>query len=413
MVLMRGTSIIRSSQFVVLAMCLHGTAIAQEYGSTGSRVQSEDDSYQLEPIDAGPLTFTVGAELHTEYTDNVFAEPTNAQDDFVISIRPHASIVHNDGPYTTRLDGSAKLRRFADFGSEDSEDANITLSTAWSPQRGEAVTITGSWDRATEDRGDPEARRILGIGPRVFENVGGTVGYRRAGSRILLDLSAGYRQIDAVARIDDDRDHDNYTARATVGFRTGGAIYLTATGYYSRLDFRFDQPVFGGDRDAKTLGGLIGVEFADGGLIEGRVGVGIFDLDTDSAAREDRTGFSLQGQLTYRPRERTSIRLDLFNGDVASFRGGGSNRIDTRIGLSLQQEARHNLYASVGVEWERTSFFTIDESQETWRLRGEAEYLLNRQMSAFVNVSYDDRTSDRPFDEFGRFRTGAGLRFRF
>ncbi|MBX7483382.1 outer membrane beta-barrel protein [Qipengyuania qiaonensis] len=389
------------------------SASAQEIGSTAASVFGDDPEFRRDPISVGPFTIEVGGEAQLEYNSNIYAEPVDTESDVVARIRPYAEIEHTAGAFKTTLSTRLDLRRYADFGIENAEAATAQLTTLWSPQEGESFYISGSANRVVEDRGDPEARQIQGIGPRIYRILGGTAGYSRRGSRFLVEVTGDIQNVDALAAIDDDRDYDTYSGRVTLGYRSGGPFYFTGTGYYTRREFRLPEAITNIDRDVSTIGGLLGIRFDDGGLIEGRVGAGVFRLTADDPARQGRTGFSLQGQLTYRPRQRTAIRLNLFNGDVTSFRSGGSTRIETNIGLTVDQEIRHNLLGSIGAEWERVKFSGGSSNQERWRATGGLEYLLNRHLSAFGRVSYSNRNSDDPLDEYSRFQAGAGLRLRF
>lgn len=391
-----------------------GAGSAQEIGSTAPNVSGNSPEHPLDRAAIGPITFDVGGEAQLEYNSNVFAEPDDAASDAIAIVRPYANIRHKSGSLTTVLATRFDLRRHADFTSEDADAASVRLTSDWSPRAGESLFVSGHVDRVIETRGDPESRRIQGIGPRLYRIMGGSAGYSRSGSRFLLEAVGEAQNVNALAARDADRDYDLYSGRVTLGVRPGGPFYFTGTGYYTRRDFKLREPVTNADRDVSTLGALLGVRFADGGLIEGRVGAGVFRVEADDPARDSRTGFSLQGRLTYRPRQRTAIILDLFNGDVTSFRTGASTRTETNIGLGVDQEIRHNLLGSARVRWERVEFEgSTSPVQQRWQTAAEVEYLANRRFSLFGEVAYGSRSSDDPLDEYDRFRGGVGVRMRF
>lgn len=394
--------------------CTSVAASAQEIGSTASGVFGNDSEYRPIPLSIGPFTIEVGGEARVDYNSNVYATPANEQGDAIASVRPYAEITHRAGSLTTTLETQMNIRRYADLSDENAEAANVQLTTEWSPQPGQRIYAGGQLARVIEDRGDPESRQDQTIGPRVYRIKGGTVGFVRRGSRFMVEAVGELQNIDALDPIDDDRDYETYSGRLTVGFRSGGPFYITGTGYYVRRNFRLPEAVTNIDRDVSTYGGLLGISFDDGGLFEGRVGAGVFRVTADDPARDGRTGFSLQGQLAYRPDQRTAIRLDLFNGDVTSFRSGASTRIETRVGVSIDKEIRHNLLGSAGVEWQKYKFSGGPSiRQERWRANTELEYLFNRHMSAFGRISYSTRSSDDPLREYDRFQAGVGVRLRF
>src|SRR3546814_2282336 len=86
--------------------------------------------------------------------------------------------------------------------------------------------------------------------------------------------------------------------------------------------------------------------------------------------------------MSYAIRPRTAITLDAFRGDVATVRTGALARTDTRIGIGVQQEVRHNLLFNAGLSWRQTDYRgTSDQTQRIWGGNVEAEYLLNSHLS--------------------------------
>src|SRR3546814_11949641 len=108
--------------------------------------------------------------------------------------------------------------------------------------------------------------------------------------------------------------------------------------------------------------------------------------------------------MSYAIRPRTAITLDAFRGDVATVRTGALARTDTRIGIGVQQEVRHNLLFNAGLSWRQTeSRGTSDQTQRIWGGNVEAEYLLNRHLSIAARGWYRSdelqlgKQSDRTF----------------
>src|SRR3546814_534009 len=113
-------------------------------------------------------------------------------------------------------------------------------------------------------------------------------------------------------------------------------------------------------------------------------------------------------------RPRTAITLDAFRSDVATVRTGALARTDTRIGIGVQQEVRHNLLFNAGLSWRQTDYRgTSDQTQRIWGGNVEAEYLLNRHLSIAAMGWYKHRNSDAPDEDYERFRAGLELRFKY
>jgi hypothetical protein len=190
-------------------------------------------------------------------------------------------------------------------------------------------------------------------------------------------------------------------------------VSATATGFINVRNYRIKSNATLTDRDTKTYGARLGVEFNPGGLFSGNISAGIFKLNHDDPTLSSRTGLSAAGEVTYRPSRRTAITLDLFNGDVATFRSGATSRTDTTAKITLQQEIRHNLFANVGTGYRRSKYIGNGLTESTILGFGEVEYLFSRNWSIAAKMNYGTRNSDNPRDEFNRFRGGVEVRFQF
>ncbi len=102
------------------------------------------------------------------------------------------------------------------------------------------------------------------------------------------------------------------------------------------------------------------------------------------------------------------VTFNMFRGDVATVRAGAIGRIDTRVGLAVDQEARHNLilHASAGIR--NVHYRGIERDQRYAIGEGEVRYLFSRYVSMFVGVNYTHRGAQRPEDRFHRWQTQLG-----
>ncbi|QZD93060.1 outer membrane beta-barrel protein [Qipengyuania xiapuensis] len=392
---------------------LHTPLAAQSIPETAPAIERDDPEFEIDPTRIGPFDVTVGVELSSHYDSNLYALPDNEIDDVVFELAPQMRAVHSSGPVEIAFGTRTVVRRHADQTSEDSEAVRFSSDLTWSPHEEESLSLGAAFERAIEDRGDPEARDILAPGPRELDIWSGAAQYRRARGRILLDIRAQAAKYDALSSLDDNRDFSAYSGSATVGMRVGGSMFLTATGFANRRDFRLETDMLGQERNATTWGGRVGFDLAPGGLVEGSLSAGVFRYEPDEPTFEDRTGFSLAGNLIYRPRRRTAFILDASSGDVATFRTGATGRTDLTGRITWQQEIRHNLRSSFSAGYRRSRFRGTDVTEKTFVGRGELELLFSRHLSLVAEASYGDRTSDLDFDEFDRFRGGLSVRLRY
>lgn len=393
-----------------------GEACAQtrEIGSTAPAVFAEDKEYREQPHRLGSLTMSLGAEARVEYDNNVYAEPTRTDGDARFEVSPSLRLRTAPAPLAAQFDASGTVRRYARLKSENVETWLLGGLVRWAPSKASVASGRLFMQRSVEERGDPETNIGAQFGPRRTDSFGGEAHYRRDSGHLLLDLEATGAYYNALARRDDTRDFTAYTSRATVGLRTTPTVFLTATGFVTRRAFRLDRTVSGIKRNSSTYGARLGVDIQPGGLLEGDLSAGIFRFDPDDTSAPGKTGISVSGSLTYRPRRRTAILLSASSGDVATFRNGAQQRTDTAFKLSIQQEIRHDLFATPTFGFRQTKYNASGDKQRTFIAGGEVEYVVSRQMSVAAIASYGDRDTDDPSRRsFKRFSGGVSLRMRF
>lgn len=389
------------------------TLSAQSLPPVAPALPRADPEYQVEPRRLGLIDVSFDL-ASTAYVDsNVFATPDDEVTDVVFEVAPFVRASTRSGAFTAQLEAGANFRRFADRTTQDTDAASILGSLVYSPRQGETISLTGGWQRTIEDRGDPEARLSLDLGPREIDISTVSADYRNAGGQVLYDIHAEMTRFDARDNIDDDRDFRIVGGSASIGVKAQGRLYLTASAFGTRRDFRLDVAPTGIDNDATIYGARAGVEILPGGPIEGRFSAGVFRNEPDDPLLEDRTGLSLDGFLTVRPTRRMALIFQASNGDVATFRGGAAGRTDTIARVTWQHEIRHNLYSSASIGYRRSDFEGASVREETIIAGAELEYVVARKLSLFTDLSFGSRTSDLAREEFDRFRGGLGVRFRF
>ena len=410
---MRGAIALAAPVPFLLAVPQQAMAQARDIGSTASAVYPNDKAYRELPMRLGSLNVSLGGEARVEYDTNVYATPSNARDDVHLELTPELQIATGPGTLTGQAHAAATVRRFANLKTENTEAWSLDGTLRWSPYATTSVTGRAFWNRTVEERGSPESRQDPNSGPREIDSLGADLRFRHMARRILFDLQGNFTKFDAVSRADDNRDFNGMNGVATVGWRITGITSVTASAFIARRDFRQEFTPTGEKRNTTTWGGRLGVEFEPGGVLQGNLSAGVFRFSPDEKTIPGRTGLSVSGSLTYRPRQRTAIMLDAFNGDVATFRSGAQGRTDTTLKLSVQQEIRHNLFATVGAGYRRTRYVGTGVKEQTPTVQGEVEYVMSRNMSVAGYATFGKRNSDDASQEFDRLKVGASFRLRF
>ena len=374
----------------------------------------------------GDLTLYPDLDVGITHDSNIYAEPDNEKDDRIVNVTPRITAELQRGTWQFRGLGQLNARRYLKYDSENSTGAILEGDARFSPSEGQTFRGALSFRRVIEDRGDPEARDIpsrcevdpvpsdcpsLSDGPRRLNVFRGELGYRRDVGVWFFGVNGTAAKNENLAEADADRDYLSLAGQASVGRKIGGLTFATVTAFANRRKFdrEFDETGF--QRDATTFGARAGIQINSGGIFEGGASLGLFRFSADDARIDDYTGISAAADLIYRPTQRTAILVDAFRGNVATFRGGAVSRTDTRFRISAQQEVRHNFFGRAALFTNQSKFRGSGVTERTTGVSGELEYLLTRYMSVAGGVRASKRNSDRPEDDFERFRANAELRF--
>lgn len=393
-----------------LTLCVIGTNARAQNTVAPALNTNNDPEYAERGVTVGSVKIIPSFDFSAEYTDNVYASAKDEKSDAIFSVRPQiaASYARPDLQISSRAQFTAT--RFAELSAENSNAFAVDTAASFRPQSGLQASADIGFRRLIEDRGDVERRIDRVAGPREIDVFSTGAGLRRERGRILFDLRGSFQKYDARAVEDSDRDFSTYGMVGKAGLRVAGATYFTITGFVSWRDFRLPGRDGSLNRDAKTFGARAGLDFSSDAFLDGHLAVGVFRFDANSQLIQDNTGLSVDAALTYRPRRRTAIVFNAFNGDVATFRLGATSRTDTSLGVTVQQEARHNLFGSAGFAWRNTKYRNNNNRQRTWETQGKVEYLLGPGVSSIATVSYSKRTSNNPLEPFERFRTSLSVR---
>lgn len=398
--------------FLCVALAAPSTAAAQQIGKTASVLDLPDGGNERFGIDAGPFTLLPSAEARLEYDSNIYAEPDDTDEDLIAVVSPRIEARLAQGRTQLALRGEAIGRKYFDHSTEDSIAGLAGAVVTW--DRGsDQLSADVHWQRAIEDRGDPEARNLEAPGPRKLNILSSELEWKHSGPRISLGVRGGVDEINYLSSMDAERDLTNYAGRVSLGLRLSGLTSVVLVGFATHRDFRLREDVSNLNRDATTVGARAGVLLGEDGIIRGEASLGLFRLEPKDPTLPSRTGVSAEASLAYLPSRRIAIMLSAFRGDVATVRTGAQSRTDTVLQLGIQAEARTNFRLEGSLFYRKSEYIGADIAETTTGIRGEAEYRLNPRLSVVGTVTYSTRDSDLPTEEFDRLRGGVELRARF
>lgn len=405
------------TRFIPLCSCvmlanIAFPAAAQQLDRATPLLETPEE-YEAKAVQLGRISAYVGADVRLEYDSNIYALPSGEIDDERLTISPWLNLQMSDDKFELAAQARGVVRRYFKNERENSEGLNTSVGGVFRLSGADSITANAGWTRLVEDRGDPESRIGVGTPPRRYDQWQGDLGYTHRGARFTVGVKGSALKHNALASVDAERDFDQYSGSARIGYRLSGMMDVFGEGFYTARKFRLPVDASGTNRDSKTYGARAGVSFEPGGLVRGELGVGVFRFNPDDARFDSRTGLSVSAGLVYTPSPRWAVTLDGFRGDVATVRAGAQSRTDTRFRLGVQNEIYHNLRWQASVLYRRSNFIGTSQHERTIAGVAELEYLLNRNISFALTGRVASRESSRAFDDFDRTIVGAEIRLQY
>ena len=369
--------------------------------------------YEPRTIRTNGFIIAPAVDIGVRYDNNIFATPSAERSDTIFRLSP--SVVARKETASSLLYGRAygDLYRYADNPRENMTAFGGKIDYRRTLGR-QSVSGKLAYDRAFERRSDPEAIFGQSRRPARIDVMSGELEFAHQGGRIGIAAAVGAIRLNYLALEDADRDMVTYTARLKGSVNLSQRVAVFAQPFFNYRDprLRFDR--FGIDRTTRTYGVTSGLSVDIADRLTGEVGVGLFRADPRDPSLRAYTGVAASGQMTWRPRTRTAISLDLFRGDVATIRNGAMGRIDTRFNINIDQEARHNLILRGSAGYRKVQYrggSNVD--QHYLSAEASALYLLNRHMSLELGGVRTKRKSDNALEEFGKWQAFAKLGLRY
>ncbi len=411
----------------VVVLTLIGTSATPLYGQAKDRDPTIADlpraGYQPRTLEFDGISILPTLDTDVTYNSNIFALPERVindigttrrpPDDAVFTINPRVVAELNRTAIDIKADAHAGFIRYASTPAENVNTFGFALDTVKKFGASQTLTADVSFDRLYQDRGDPEADLDRGLPPSLINKLSGDVNYRYQGPRIGALIDLGVDQLNYLPAADADRDLTTYRAAIRGSVIVVPRISLYIQPFVTRRDARLRRDFSGVDRDDTTAGVLGGVSFDLTDRLQGNMGLGVFAARPDDPTLQKFTGLAVNGRLNWHPRVRTLVTLNASRGDVATVRAGAIGRIDTNVGLAVDQEARHNLILHAAAGIQEIHYRNINRDQHYLTGTGEARYLINRVYSIVLSSNYTRRHAQVATDRFKRWETSLGARIAF
>jgi hypothetical protein len=257
-------------------------------------------------IELGPFRLLTSLDLSGEYNDNILLSPDDEESDFIWTISPGITLELPGRRLALRLGYRADIIQYVENDSLDTVDHTVQASAAYHSPGGLVLSLTDEFKRTEGFAGFP----VPELTDRVerFENLLRAEGEYRFADRwsaggfynfLIVDYSSGPEF--------DELDRQDHTFGGTLYYRI--LPKTSVLGEYRYQIIRYDLDAIADDRDSDSHFFLVGVKGDLTAKTSAGIKVGYQTKDYDNPAREDFDGLVVEGEIVWKYRDPSQLRL--------------------------------------------------------------------------------------------------------
>ena len=359
--------------------------------------------------------------VETRYDSNILSQNDDERSDYIVSIRPKLQVGKDYDGHRFSLEASGNISRFAKRPEENSEEfslsggALINANSKWSFP----LEIERSRTKRARNAPTPNA---LTRKPLNIDKFKGSIGVTRNFNRLSLTLQGEYQDVefqdgvlnggnDVAVFSDDNREvyggELNLKYEIPRGRNSADIEHsLFTTLAYSHQDNDTNSFVSGsfsgpsGDRDIAGL--IAGFQTSYKGLLFARLGAGFIHQDFKESSLESTFDIDFLADIEYQIRPKISLYLQAER-EIDQDNGFVSGVENSRFLLGTNYEIHHDLYLKAETEYKNFDFKNANREDDDFTGRIGLRYLNSRNIKSELDVSYTQRDSTVPVNEFDRF----------
>lgn len=377
--------------FTVSAMviALLGPAEAQ---SVAERLRA------AEGVRLGGFVLAPSARAEIGWTDNVFADEANAQEDTFGQISAALDLQSNWSRHGIGVALDGRARRHQDFTSQNTEEVTLTANGRLDVTGDDFLFATLRFDDVAEPLSEAEPSGV--VEPINLQRIEARGGADITFNRLSVRAQATRRSEDYEdARLgggraldQDQRDLDTTEVSVRAAYERGTTTSVFAEVIYNDRAFE-TVPQTAIRRDSQGFEALAGLSLDLTNLVRGYVAGGYFSQEFERGDSADVDGGSLSVDLDWFATPILTIGLEADRGfsDVGVVEANAA--VSTAVGLRADYEFRRHIVFDARARTEHSEFRGIDREDERRTFGVGALYRLSRGVGVTARYSFADQDS--------------------
>jgi hypothetical protein len=349
-------------------------------------------------------------DIGERYDDNIFATENDRASDFATVISPSISIESTWSHHGLGLQAFGVFTRFAEHGTEDSEQGGANLTGRLDITGDDYVSEFLSFSREAQDRSESDdtgSRR-----PPLFNRYISLTRYAHRFNDLELRIDGQMQRFEYIAGFDADRDRLELSIAPRLSYDLSSHFTpFVQAGYTDR---NFDAPVNreGIDPDLQTYDLRLGFGFMIDPTLTGEIAAGVFHTDFDDSALDPVTSPLIEGTLAWEVTPLTTVTGSVSRHQAVAATTENSSKIVSSASLRVDHELLRNVLLGGEIGYQNEEFQHSDRVDNRVDVGIGGTYLLNPNASVFLGYRYSNRASNADGGDFTDNLVELGLHLK-
>lgn len=411
-----------------IAVAFTGLLISSGHGRAQDSSALERQSVLQKPRpDYDPLGVRVGSflvypaiDLSETYDSNVFVTQTDTKSDLLTTVRPSVQVRSDWNNHALNFTAADEINRYATQVGEN--NSNLLAATDGRLDIERNIYLTGrlSYQFLHESRTSPNTVTAE-KSPIGYQLASGALGFVHETGRLGLRVDGtvdDYSYNDGITSTGEiipetNRNRVEYAVspRLSYGIIPGYEAFVKTRvnwrDYLSPGDAPMDV-----NRSSHGYEVAAGTAVRLGPTLNGEIFAGYF-RQTYGGGLPDASGPDFGGNLLWNVTALTSVRGSVARTVEETILAGVSTFIQTATTITVEHELLRDVLVSGGGSYIVQDFQGISRSDRNYEAHAGARYLINRNLNAGLNISWMQRNSTAPGNDYDRYLLSANLRLQF
>lgn len=377
--------------------------------------------------DYDPLGAPVGSfllypsvDVSETYNSNVFVTPTDVKADLLTTVAPSVQLRSNWNNDALNFVSSGQIKRYAEQVGEDYTNALVGTDGRLDIERDVYLTGRLSYQLQHEDRASPNTL-VNQKNPTEYQEASAGTQYVHASGRLGLQVggSVDYYTYNneqtltgtIIPETGRNRVEYGFGPRVSYELVPGYEAFVQAHGNYRQYFSEFSTS--GLDATSRGYSVDAGTAVHLGATLNGEVFAGWFAQDYNDARLSPASGPHFGGNLLWNVTQETSVRGGLTRDVEETIVVGASSYLQTLASITVEHEVRRNVLVNGNVAYMVQDFEGVARTDTSYLAGIGARYLITRNLNSGVNVTWSQRDSTAPGNNYDQYLISADIRVQF